>query len=98
MDFNFNNYTGFDWNEGNIQKNEHKHNVFFWECEQIFFNSPIVIEDIKHSTLEKRWAVFGITDNNRYITVVFTNRNDLIRVISARDMNKKEREFYNNEI
>ena len=48
----------------------------------------------RHSISEKRWAAFGKTDANRFLIVVFTKRGDLIRVISARDMNKKEREFY----
>ena len=91
----FNQFTGFQWDEGNINKNLHKHHVENWECEQIFFNEPLIIlEDPKHSFAEKRWAVFGKTDAGRRLTVIFTKRESLIRIISARDMSRKERTFY----
>jgi uncharacterized DUF497 family protein len=54
----------------------------------------LVLEDPKHSLAEKRWAAFGKTDSGRLLVVVFTQRGSLIRVISARDMNSKERKFY----
>jgi uncharacterized DUF497 family protein len=61
----------------------------------VFFNEPLlVLDDLKHSTTEKRWAAFGKTDAGRLLTVVFTIRGKLIRVISARDMHRKERAFY----
>ena len=95
MESQFGQFIGFEWDQGNIDKNLIKHNVENWECEQVFFNKPLfVIDDPKHSISEKRWAAFGKTDTNRFLIVVFTKRGDLIRVISARDMNKKEREFY----
>lgn len=88
-------FTGFDWDEGNQDKNWIKHQVSRWECEQIFFNQPLVVlDDYKHSDSETRFAAFGKTDHNRLLVVIFTIRNQLIRVISARDMNKKERKFY----
>ena len=91
----FNQFTGFQWDEGNVNKNLHKHHVENWESEQIFFNEPLIIfDDPKHSYIEKRWAAFGKTDAGRRLTVIFTKRNSLIRVISARDMNRKERMFY----
>ena len=91
----FGQFTGFQWDEGNINKNLHKHNVENWECEQIFFNEPLIIlDDPKHSLSEKRWAAFGRTDTGRLITTIFTKRGKLLRVISARDMNRKERIFY----
>ena len=47
---------GFDWDEGNINKNWQKHKVSPAECEQLFFNRPLVIQDdIKHSEAEKRF-------------------------------------------
>lgn len=95
MESEFGQFIGFEWDQGNVNKNLIKHNVENWECEQVFFNRPLfVIDDPKHSISEKRWAAFGKTDANRFLIVVFTKRGDLIRVISARDMNKKEREFY----
>ena len=95
MENEFDNFVGFQWDQGNIDKNLIKHNVENWESEQVFFNKPLlVLDDPKHSIPEKRWAAFGKTDANRFLIVIFTKRGDLIRVISARDMNKKERKFY----
>jgi uncharacterized DUF497 family protein len=91
----FGSVVGFDWDEGNTDKNLIAHNVENWECEQVFFNQPLlVLDDLRHSTAEKRWAAFGKTDAGRLLVVVFAKRQDLIRVISARDMNRKERGFY----
>ena len=91
----FEQFTGFQWNEGNIDKNLLKHQVQNWECEQIFFNEPLIIlDDPKHSLSEKRWAAFGQTDAGRSLTIIFTKREKLLRVISARDMNRKEKKFY----
>ena len=88
-------FTGFQWEEDNINKNLYKHNVENWECEQIYFNEPLIIlDDPKHSYAEKRWTAFGKTDAGRRLTVIFTKRDSLIRVISARDMKRKERIFY----
>ena len=61
----------------------------------MFFNRPLlVLDDPKHSVSEKRWAAFGKTDEDRFLVVIFTKRNNLIRIISSRDMNKRERKFY----
>ncbi len=90
---------GFQWDKGNIEKNRLKHKVLNSECEQIFFNEPLIIAvDLKHLQKEKRWYVLGHTDLNRKLFIVFTIRNKLIRIISARDMTKKERKIYNEEI
>jgi len=87
---------GFDWDEGNREKNRVKHNVSDGECEEIFFNSPLLLtDDAKHSGEESRFAAFCITNAGRMLTVVFTVRQQLIRVISARDVNRKERRFVN---
>jgi uncharacterized protein len=88
-------FTGFQWDEGNIDKNLLKNQVQNCECEQIFFNEPLIIlDDPKHSLSEKRWAAFGQTDAGRPPTIIFTKREKLLRVISARDMNWKEKKFY----
>ena len=93
----FEKFIGFQWDEGNIDKNLLKHQVQNWECEQIFFNEPLIIlDDPKHSLLEKRWAAFGQTDVGRFFTIIFTKRGKLLRIISARDLNGKERKFYEN--
>jgi uncharacterized DUF497 family protein len=95
MEHEFDDVVGFQWDQGNIDKNLTKHNVENWECEQVFFNAPLlVLDDLNHSRSERRWAAFGRTDADRLLVVIFTKRGDLLRVISARDMNKKERKFY----
>jgi len=92
------NCTGFDWDEGNTSKNWLKHKVSPSECEQVFFNQPLVVQgDPKHSKNEERYYALGQTDLKRTLFVAFTVRNKLIRVISARDMNRKERRVYNDE-
>ena len=89
---------GFEWDKGNIDKNWIKHKVSSSECEQIFFNRPLLIQDdLLHSESEERYYALGKTDIIRFLFVVFTIRNNLIRVISARDMSRKERRIYNND-
>jgi len=88
--------SGFDWDAGNRDKNL-KHDVQGWECEQVFFNEPLVVlDDPRHSVTEDRYAAFGQTDAGRRLVIVYTMRKEKIRVISARDMDKKERQFYEN--
>ncbi len=88
MTNDFDQFAGFQWDDGNLDKNLLKHQVQNWECEQIFFNEPLIIlDDSKHSLSEKRWAAFGQTDAGRLLTIIFTKREKLLRVISARDMN-----------
>ena len=95
MKHEFDQFTGFQWDRGNINKNLDKHNVENWECEQVFFNEPLIIaDDLKHSNTEKRWAAFGKSDADRLLTIVFTIRASLIRIISAKDMSRKEIKFY----
>ena len=87
--------TGFEWDEGNRDKNWIKHKVSNSECEEIFFNQPLIINfDKNHSKIEIRFYALGHTDLNRKLFIVFTIRNKKIRVISARDMSKKERKIY----
>lgn len=87
--------TGFDWDSDNTEKNWQKHRVMPSECEQMFFNRPLVVaDDVKHSEKERRFYSLGHTDGGRMLFIVFTVRRDKIRVISARDMNRKERKVY----
>lgn len=87
--------TGFDWDDGNQEKNWMLHQVSQSECEQVFFNIPMIVrDDEKHSGKENRWFLLGQTDSKRLLFVVFTIRQKKIRVISARDMSKKERSYY----
>ena len=87
--------TGFEWDKNNTAKNWFAHKVSPSECEQIFFNKPIIIKDAtEHKSTEVRFYAMGQTDENRQLFIVFTIRKNLIRVISARDMSKKERKVY----
>jgi uncharacterized DUF497 family protein len=87
--------TGFEWDKNNSEKIKIKHGVTSVECEQVFFNLPIIAgNDEKHSETENRFYVLGQTDSSRLLFLVFTVRNDKVRVISARDMNKKEKGVY----
>jgi uncharacterized DUF497 family protein len=86
----------FEWDEGNARKNE-QHGVSMAEAEQVFFNSPLlVLPDIKHSDTEPRFHSLGKTNEDRRLHITFTLRGvgDAIRVISARDMHRKERVIY----
>lgn len=88
----------FEWDEGNIGKNL-KHNVSDKESEELFNNKPnFLFDDEKHSTLEKRFMIWGITDNDRKLSIIFTIRHKKVRIISVRDMNKKERREYEEKI
>jgi len=88
-------FEGFEWDKGNIQKNWLAHEVTKQEAEQLFFNSPLIVaKDPAHSKQEKRFMVLGQTDTERYLFIAFTMRKGLIRVISARDMSRKERKIY----
>ena len=87
--------TGFEWDLHNAEKNREKHGVTPSECEEIFFNRPLVVaDDIKHSENEHRFYTLGHTETGRRLFIAFTVRQNLIRVISARDMNRNERRVY----
>jgi uncharacterized protein len=87
--------VGFEWDAGNVPKLWARHQVTIGECEQVFFNTPLVVAaDPRHSQAEPRWSAWGHTDQGRLLAVVFTLRGDRIRPFSARDMSRKEREHY----
>ena len=89
----------FEWDQGNIGKNLIKHNVTDKESEEPFINKPnFTSDDEKHSTLEKRSLILGITNAGRKLSIIYTIRNNKIRIISARDMDKKERREYEEKI
>ena len=86
--------TGFDW-DGNVDKNRERHGITAAECEQVFFQRPILIApDPAHSQDEVRFAALGTTVSDRRLTIVFTIRDTSIPVISARDMSRRERRVY----
>jgi hypothetical protein len=93
------NCEGFEWDDGNSNKNWHLHNVTDGECEDVFFNLPLIIAaDKKHSGDEKRFFALGRTDADRRLFIAFVVRKNLIRVISARDMTKSENRKYAEKI
>jgi uncharacterized DUF497 family protein len=90
---------GFEWDDGNSRKNLDKHGVVQAEAEQVFAGEPLLAEDIKHSEAEPRLQALGKTIEGRRLHVTFTLRENgkKIHVISARDMNRKERAIYEQE-
>jgi uncharacterized protein len=89
------NCTGFEWDQGNLTKNWDGHDVSTGECEQIFFNKPLIVKrDKEHSKIGNRYYVLGRTNMNRLLFAVFAVRNEKIRIISARDMTASEVERY----
>ena len=86
---------GFDWDRGNLDKNWRRHRVAWWECEQVFLNEPLLLSpDPAHSARERRFMALGKTDEGRQLFLVLTIRRRRIRVISARDMSRRERRAY----
>ena len=89
--------VGFDWDAGNERKSADKHGVSQAEAEQVFFSQALlVLEDDRHSLMEARFHALGKTNEGRLLHITFTLRqnNTLIRIISARDMHRKERAVY----
>lgn len=89
--------VGFQWDIGNARKSASKHDVSQAEAEQVFFNDPLLVSgDLKHSADETRFHALGRSDASRPLHVTFTLRHEgtLIRVISARDMSRKEKRRY----
>jgi uncharacterized DUF497 family protein len=90
-----NDLDGFEWDESNRDKNWLAHQVSVGECEEVFFNFPLLqLSDPAHSQVEVRNYVLGQTSAGRCLFIVFTIRNNKVRVISARDMSKRERALY----
>ena len=93
----FDRIIGFQWDQGNARKSADKHRVSQSEAEQVFFNEPLlIVDDVKHRQTEHRFHALGKTSAGRRLHITFTLREDntRIRVISARDMHRKERTRY----
>ncbi len=90
----------FQWDTGNLDKSYEKHGIEHSEAEEVFLDGKLgIIKDIKHSQIEKRLIAVGKTKTSgKILFVVFTIRKDKIRIISARNANKKEREKYEKQI
>jgi len=85
----------FVWDKGNIDKNWKNHQVTNQECEEIFFDeNKKISKDVLHSKKEKRYILLGKTKKDRLLFVIFTLRNKKVRIISARDINRKEVKLY----
>ena len=85
----------FVWDKGNIDKNWERHQVTNRECEEIFFDeNKKISKDVLHSKKEKRYILLGKTKKDRLLLVIFTLRNRKVRIISARDINRKEVKLY----
>lgn len=100
MMIDFERIDGFQWDDGNARKSADKHGVDQAEAEQVFFNEPLlVVDDAGHSRSEPRFHALGVTHEGRRLHVTFTLRDKQtkIRVISARDMHRKERTRYDQE-
>jgi len=87
--------VAFEWDDGNAEKSWFKHSVRASECEEVFMKKPLLVnEDPRHSSDESRQFALGQTHTGRRLFVVFTQRGKWIRVISARDMSRRERRSY----
>jgi uncharacterized DUF497 family protein len=87
--------TGFEWDGGNSGKSRRRHGVTQTEAEQVFLNRPLLVADSPaRSAVEVRYFALGHTDLDRPLAIAFTLRGSLLRVISARPMNRRERRFY----
>lgn len=86
---------GFEWDAGNLNKNVLGHGATPGEAEEIFFQSPLLLlDDLAHSEHEARFIAHGVTAAGRLLTAAFTVRGKQLRVISVRDMSRKERRIY----
>ena len=91
MIFNLSRLVGFEWDKGNLGHIK-KHGVDYKECEEIFFNKPLIMFiNEEHSVIEKRYKIFGVTTNRRKLALAITIRNNKVRVVMARDRNRKEK-------
>ena len=86
--------AGFEWDAGNATKNWERHRVTQAEAEEAFFNRPVFLAEARSATHERRYNVLGRSNSDRLLSVVFTIRRGLARVISARPMSRKERNGY----
>lgn len=87
----FNDQIEFEWDTGNKDKSLKKHQVTNQECEEVFFGQDKkILKDVLHSEFEERYLLIGKTTTGRLLFIVYTIRKKKIRIISARDINKKE--------
>lgn len=86
--------NGFEWDSANVLHIA-RHKVTIEEAEDVFFDENNKLDDdTKHSLVENRFVIIGKTHKGRLLYQVFTKRGNKIRVISSRDINKKEVGLY----
>jgi uncharacterized DUF497 family protein len=83
--------AGFEWDENKSRANLIKHGIDFDDASEVFYE-PVIIRGSKRNN-EERWIATG-KSHNRIVTVVFTLRSDLIRIISARHPRPNEERAY----
>ena len=89
------NLVGFQWDDYNLDKSYAKHGITHQEAEEVFLDDKLIeLDDIKHSQVESRLNAIGKTHQGKLLLVVYTQRESLIRIISARTASKKERQIY----
>ncbi len=85
----------FEWDPQKAESNFKKHGITFDEVSSAFKDTlSLTIDDPLHSHDEERLVLIGMSHKNRFLTVVHTERNENIRIISARKSTKSERRFY----
>ena len=85
----------FEWDEGKAGRNIEKHGVSFEEAATVFGDPlSLTIEDPAHSWDEERFVTIGGSFAHRLLVVVHTDRDDAIRIISARQATRRERRDY----
>lgn len=85
----------FEWDKNKAARNLSKHGVSFEEAETVF-DDPLLIDfyDPDHSEDEARYLIVGVSNRRRLLVVSYTERGDSIRLISAREVTRSEREAY----
>ena len=88
----------FEWDLRKASGNLAKHRVSFEEASSVF-GDPLarIAEDPRHSIREQRWVILGLSNLPRMLAVMFTERGDAIRIISARRATSRERKSYEKE-
>lgn len=88
----------FEWDSKKAVDNLAKHGVSFDEASTVFGDPlALTIDDSDHSVGEYRFVTIGLSDRQRFIVVVSTDREDRVRIISAREATREERNQYESE-
>ncbi len=86
---------GFEWDDFKTQQNLAKHDVSFVEATTVFLDLlSITVDDPDHSQGEQRYIIIGYSNRGRLLVVIYVDRGDNIRIISARRATKYERRTY----